>query len=73
VDAEHIRGFREASCASPKHAGDEAFFELARGVLELDASVDHLFDELLEAVTNLRAPSRSRGPRALIIPEGPVR
>src|SRR5438874_1283159 len=41
-----------------QHAGDEALLELAHGVVELDAAVDHFLDELLETVTN----HGSRGP-----------
>ena len=60
VDAEGVGGLGEAAVAAAEDAGDEALLELAHGVLEVDAPVDHLLDELLEPVAD---HERSPDPR----------
>ena len=43
---------RQAAVAAAEHAGDEPLLELVDGVVELDAAVDHLLDELVEPVAD---------------------
>src|SRR5437773_9488551 len=49
VDAKGVGRFGETPIRSAEHAGDKALFELVDRVLELDAAVDHFFDQSLQA------------------------
>src|ERR1700681_1445413 len=58
--------FCQAALRPHEHPADESLLEFADGVLEANALVDHLFDELLEPLGNhaarppvTRAPGRS--------------
>src|SRR4051794_8030556 len=52
VDAEGVGGLGEAAFALAEHAGDEALFELANGIVELHSAIDHLLDETFQLVAN---------------------
>src|SRR5437773_2670762 len=52
VHAEGVGGLGEAAVGLPEDAGDEALLELADRVVELDAALDHFFDEPLQPVGN---------------------
>src|SRR2546426_4432476 len=60
VDAERIGGLGEAAPGAAEDARDEAPFELANRVLELDAAVDHFLDQLLQAFRDHPPYSSSR-------------
>src|SRR5262249_29796586 len=52
VDAERACRPGEAAVATAEDFRDETLLELVNGVLEVDASVDHLFHELVQAVAD---------------------
>src|SRR6266487_944799 len=54
VHPESIGGLRKAPGTLTEDARDEALLEFVHGVVELDASVHHLFDEPFEAIGNHR-------------------
>src|SRR5262245_1345690 len=66
VDAERLGRLREAPVLTRQHAGDEALLELAHGVLEEDAFVDHFLHELFQPIgdhCNSRPVSRRKASR----------
>src|SRR5580765_8026508 len=52
MDAEGLGRPREAAVPSSEHAGDESLLEFPNGVLEVHASLDHFFHELVEPFGN---------------------
>src|SRR3954451_6215881 len=50
VDAEDVRRLGHAAVRLAEHAHDEALLELAHGVVEPHALIDHFLDEPLESV-----------------------
>ncbi len=57
MHSECARCFCEAAVTLPEHARDEPFLELAHRIVEVDAAIDHLLDEALEAVADHEASS----------------
>ena len=52
MNTERVGRLGEAAVAAAEHPADEALLELPDGVLELDALVDHFFDESIESITD---------------------
>src|SRR5215510_14983698 len=52
VDAQRVGGLGEAPVRAAQDSSDEPLFEFADRVVEVDASVDHFFYELVESIGN---------------------
>ena len=58
MDAERFSRLADAAVAAAENLRDEPLFELADGILEVDALVDHLLDKPFEPLRNHGSSSR---------------
>ena len=49
MHTQRVGGFRQTSLSAAENADDESLLEFVHGVVELDATLDHFFDQLLQA------------------------
>src|SRR5579872_2678276 len=63
VHPERVGRLGQAAFAASEDADDESLFEFVDGIVELDAALDHLLDELLQPFTNHFSPALGPHPQ----------